>query len=303
MTLTASDTCAPGQDLSPQPRTRILVGRLLAALLLAVVLGAAAFRSTGGRWLMVTSSSMGAAAPVGTLLLTRPISAGQVRVGDIIAFHPPSGPGRSFSHRVIGIGPDGGLQTKGDLNGATDPWTLHDSDLTGRVVLRGWGLGWLLRALPLLIVGMGTVWLATRRRPPHRWHLPARLLGGSLLFAVAGVLLKPFVAMSVITTASTGGGTALSIVSTGLLPVRVRASGGDHVDLMSGHLGAITARSPHPGAAYQLSVGPHMPLLWWLAVGLICVIPLGLGLILTPGPTTDELPSQPADPRRLASTS
>ena len=302
--MTASDSRPAGQDLSPQPRAKVLVGRLFAVLLLAVVLGAAAFRVTGGRWLMVTTSSMGAAAPVGTLLLTRPVSAGEVRVGDIIAFHPPSGPGRSFSHRVIAVGPDGGLQTKGDLNGVADPWTLHGGDLTGRVVLRGWGLGWLVRALPLLIVGMGTVWLATRRRPPHWWQLPARLLGGSLLLAVAGVLLKPFVAMSVITTASAGDGTALSVVSTGLLPVRVRASGGDHVDLMNGHLGAVTARSPHPGAAYHLSVNPHMSLLWWLGVGLICMVPLLLGLILTPRPTTtDELPSHPADLRRLASTS
>lgn len=302
--LEVSDARPADRDLTPQSRTRVLVGRVLAVLLLALVLGAAVFRSTGGRWLMVTSPSMGAAAPVGTLVLTRPVSLGEVQVGDIIAFHPPSEPRASFTHRVIGIEPGGGLRTRGDLNGATDPWTLHDRDLTGRVVLRGWGLGWLLRALPLLIVGMGTGWLATRRRPPHWWQFPARLLGGSLLFAVAAILLKPFVAMSVVTTVSTDGETALSVVSTGLLPVRVRASGGDHVDLLTGHLGAVTARSPHPGAAYHLSVGPHMPLLWWLVVGLICLLPLLLGLLLTPRPTTaDELPAEPADPRRLASTS
>ncbi len=302
--LETPDTRPTDRDLTPQPRTRVLVGRVLAALLLASVLGAAVFRSTGGRWLMVTSPSMGAAAPVGTLLLTRPVSAGAVRVGDVIAFNPPSEPRASFTHRVIGVEPGGGLRTRGDLNGATDPWTLHDRDLTGRVVLRGWGLGWLLRALPLLIVGMGTGWLATRRRPPHWWQLPARLLGGSLLFAVAAILLKPFVAMSVVTTVSTGGETALSVVSTGLLPVRVRASGGDHVDLLTGQLGAVTARSSHPGAAYHLIVGPHMSLLWWLVVGLICLVPLLLGLLLTPRPAaTEGLPSQPAEPHQRASTS
>ena len=75
--------------------------------------------------MMVTSPSMGAAAPVGTLLLTRPVTAGQVRVGDIIAFHPAIEPRVSFTHRVVEVDPAGGLHTRGDLNGATDPWTLH----------------------------------------------------------------------------------------------------------------------------------------------------------------------------------
>jgi len=69
--------------------------------------------------MMVTTPSMGPAAPVGTLILTRPVRIGDTRVGDIIAFHPPTEPRETFTHRVVTVDPDGGLRTRGDINGAT----------------------------------------------------------------------------------------------------------------------------------------------------------------------------------------
>lgn len=279
----AADSEGP-TEVGPSPRRARsrLAGAVLLFPVLALLVAATCFRAGGGRWLMVSSPSMGVAAPVGTLLLTRPVHAEQVQLGDIVSFHPPTEPRVSFSHRVVAVDAEGGLHTRGDLNGTTDPWTLHTADLTGRVVLRAWGVGWLLRALPLLVIGMLTVWLVTVRREPASWQRPARLLGGSLLVAVCAALLRPFIAVQVVTSVTIGRGAQLSVVSTGVLPLRARVTGGTHTDLRNGHLGTLSVHADHPDSGYHVLVSPHMPLLWWVVIGLVCAVPLLLALLPTP---------------------
>ncbi|RFA13148.1 hypothetical protein B7R22_14210 [Subtercola boreus] len=98
---------------------------IAAAILLAVLLLAAlVFFITGGRWFVVQTPSMGETAPVGTLILTTPTN-GQVAVGDIITFRPPTSPGEVYTHGIIAISADGAISTRGDINGATDPWQLR----------------------------------------------------------------------------------------------------------------------------------------------------------------------------------
>ncbi|WP_367379197.1 S26 family signal peptidase [Subtercola boreus] len=112
----------PNQPPLPRP-VRVLL--IAAAILLAVLLLAAlVFFITGGRWFVVQTPSMGETAPVGTLILTTPTN-GQVAVGDIITFRPPTSPGEVYTHGIIAISADGAISTRGDINGATDPWQLR----------------------------------------------------------------------------------------------------------------------------------------------------------------------------------
>lgn len=118
----------------PPPRRR-LGPRVLAGVLgLLVLAGLAAavlwHTALGGRWQVVATPSMGTAAPVGTLVLTVP--ADRVAVGDIVTYHPPvANHPNSVTHRVISVEPDGGFRTRGDINGAVDPWTVRPSNLVG----------------------------------------------------------------------------------------------------------------------------------------------------------------------------
>ena len=100
-------------------------------LTVAVVAVALGFQASGGRWFIVETPSMGQAAPVGTFVLTQPVAVGDLAVGDIVSFHPPTAPGEVYTHRIVST--DGGLvTTQGDINSVSDPWTLSDGDLIGR---------------------------------------------------------------------------------------------------------------------------------------------------------------------------
>ncbi|MBN9620796.1 MAG: S26 family signal peptidase, partial [Actinobacteria bacterium] len=158
------------------PRRRWL--RVAVAVVGLAVTGLLAFavvwRVQGGRWERVETPSMGTVAPVGTLLWVEPVHVDQLRVGDFVTFHPPGQPGVTYSHRVYRIYPDHTVQTKGVIP-APDPWRLTAADLVGRVTMRWWGMGWLVQAVPILVVGgllVGAVlsWLHWSGRP--HWRLP-----------------------------------------------------------------------------------------------------------------------------------
>jgi len=274
---------------TPHARTLLLISALV---LLVLVVGAGAFRATGGRWMMVTTPSMGPAAPVGTLILTRPVGIRDTRVGDIIAFHPPTEPRETFTHRVVTVEPDGGLRTRGDINGATDPWVVHSTDLIGEVAFRGWGLGWLVKALPVLLLGYLTLWGYTHWYSKPWRRAPARMFGGSLLWSLTAVLLKPFVGMTVVASTVVTGVAQVTVVSTGLLPIRVQAEDGGYVDLANGQLGTVTTSALDGGGAYQLAPSLHLPLTWLLVLGLVCASPL-LWCLIVGMPDVD--PDSPVD--------
>lgn len=192
------------------------IGVALGALLVLIV-SVAAFYLTGGRWLGVRTPSMGQAAPVGTLVLTRPASISDLQIGDVITYHPPPEADATYTHRIVAVGPDG-VRTRGDINGTVDPWTVSQGDLVGTVVWRLWGLGWVARALPVLLLGGVVLWALSRWLLPLWLRSPARLVGGALLMLVLAALLHPFAAATQLTTTSTNGATDVSMVSPGSCP-------------------------------------------------------------------------------------
>lgn len=271
---------------------RALTGVLL-AIIAVVVVAATAFHATGGRWFVVETPSMGTAAPVGTLVLTVPAAATDLRVGDVVTFHPPTAAAETYTHRIVAIH-HGRITTRGDANGAVDPWRLRATDVVGVVRTILPGVGWLVRALPLLIVGLVALWLVTSRVRRPTYRSAARVLGVSVLLSGVAFVLRPFVGTTVLQTATVSGGTEATVVSTGMLPVRVAAPTGAHVDLVAGQVGHLTLPThvlATQHAAYHLTTALHLPPWGWVLAVALCAVPLLWTLVV-------GLPGDEAGPRR-----
>lgn len=120
---------APPRSRAWRVTTRIL-GGLVLLLVTAFVLGLAAItigpRLFAYQALVVRSGSMAPTIPTGSIVFYRPVAAADVKQGDIIVFTEP-GTNTKVTHRVysIGTGPNGRyFTTKGDANGAPDPWHI-----------------------------------------------------------------------------------------------------------------------------------------------------------------------------------
>lgn len=276
---------------------------IVAAVLVALSAGAFWYL-TGGRGQIVATPSMGRAAPVGTLVLTRP--ADDIRVGDVITYRPPNPlVHHTTTHRVIAVdaqaagGPT--YKARGDINGADDPWTLRHDDLVGRAVALGWGLGWLLRAIPPLLAGVLLIWWVTRRWATPFWRVPTRVFGLSLL--VSGVIawLKPFVGAITMNTTADAAGSHITLVSTGLLPIRVTAATGGQVDLVDGQTGVLTTALPDGAKGAVLTSGVHMPWWLWVVMTLVWLTPMFGGLLTAlRHPPPDDRGGPPAGRSRHA---
>jgi hypothetical protein len=162
--------------------------------------------------------------------------------------HPPNSPGQRYAHRITAIEADGALRTKGDLNATADPRRLQPGDLSGRVVARLWGIGWLLRALPLLLLGSLVLWRLCRHLVRAREQLPAIALGASLLVAISLLWLRPLVRASVLGLTSDESGAHGSVVGTGLMPIKVHAVAGSSTNLRPGQLGIVRTTQPVTGS-------------------------------------------------------
>ena len=286
----------PLPEPAPRCRRRLtawLLAVVGAALLGVLLTGAGVLHAKGWRAFDITTASMGVAAPVGTLVITKPVSVGQLEVGDMVTYRVP-GPERVFTHRVIEITGDGTFRTQGDLNGAPDPWTLHGRDLVGQVTLRIWAGGYLLRALPILSIGWLLVWLLGRAIRRIEWRTPTRILGNTLVVCVAAWIVRPLLGVTAVSySPDTGTGTRATVVSTGILPIRVAALHGTHTDLQAGQLGTVRSTAVNALGVHQFDPSPHFGPWWWVAVVLACLTPLLWCLVV--GLPASE-PSEPPEP-------
>lgn len=267
-----------------------LAGAATALAVAGLLAFAVVWRIEGGRWERVDTPSMGTVAPVGTLLWVEPVAFDQLRVGDFITFHPPGRAGETYSHRVYRIDPDHTIETKGVIP-SPDPWRLSAGDVVGRVAMRWWGMGWLVRAAPVLIVGgliAGAVLSWLRWSGRARWRLPAAIVLGSLVLTVAITWYRPFVnAQQISFAARPGGGADATYVGTGLLPIRLQAHEGPYVDLRAGQVGTVHVSQADPQHKLRVTLGPAVPFWFWVALVLACFLPalwsLVVGLRPVPG--------------------
>jgi signal peptidase I len=248
-------------------------------LMIAVVAAIMLFQLSGHRYFIVQTPSMGRTAPVGTLVLDTPTAVAKLAVGDIISFHPPTSPKQVYTHRIVAIGADGGITTRGDINGVDDPWVVTQADLIGEVTTILPHVGWIIRAIPLLLVGSVFVWFATRllRSPTRRAAF--RISGLSFVVAATVAILHPFVKVILLTAVADHKGAHATIVSTGMLPVRVKAVDGSSVDLVSGEVGHITARAAAQ-ANYQIGTTLNLPVWGWIIFFAVCSLPLLWTLVM-----------------------
>lgn len=269
----------PGNSLQRAPGAlrralhRVLEHRLLPVLIgiaIPLVLAVAVLSAFGIRLFVVGSPSMGAAAPVGTLVVDAPVRLGDVRVGDVVTYRPPPG-GRPITHRVVSIRA-AGLTTRGDVNGAADPWRLTQPELIGRAVLIIPGAGWPIRALPILLIGSAVVWGGTALIPTSVLRGGLRVTGAAALASLTLTPLHPLANVEVLATQPTARGVSVAVVSTGLLPVQVGPAGAQAV-LSTGEVAHLVLNASSTGMLH-LPSQLHLPPLGWVALLLICLLPM-----------------------------
>jgi signal peptidase I len=271
---------------------KTFAGAIAVTALFVVCLSALAWRLDGGRWFVVRTPSMGQAAPVGTLLLTKPTTVVAVRVGDIITFRAPTS-GVVYTHRVVSKTPTG-LQTRGDINAVADPWVVTDANLVGRVAHRWWGCGWILRGLPLILLGLAVLWVVTAFVGPT-WRSPLRVVGAALSVAGVATYLHPWVGLERLTMTTTDQGPVIRAVSVGVLPVSASPAGGPSTGrLVNGHVADIQLTHADANGSYNVAAHLDLPWTWWVAIALGCLVPLlwtlivGLEPVAVPDDRSDD---------------
>lgn len=289
---TSSGTAAPRRPRRPA-RASVVVARVAAVvtgLVVVTVLAAALWwRADGGRWFVVTTPSMGTTMPVGTLVLTTPVEADGVRVGEVVTYRAPQS-GTVYTHRVVErvAGGDGAVRllTRGDVNAAPDPGSIGQADLVGRAAWHAPVLGWVLRAVPVLTAGGAATWLLGLVVPRRR-RRGVHLLGASATLAVTNALLHPWVGLEKLAQRDPGagrGGVLLDVISVGLLPVRAeQVGGGATARLRDGELVTMHLAERRDGAYTITGV---LDLAWWgwaLLVA-VCLVPLVVSLLAGPEP-------------------
>jgi signal peptidase len=197
---------------------------LLGGLLCTVAEGP---RLVGWHATTVMSNSMAPALRAGDIVLTAPVSAGAVEVGDVVRFADPNRPQRHILHRVVAVGPDAKLSTAGDANPTVDSTAVSSTDVDGMARLRLPVLGlpviW-VRNAPAVAGGLAAVLvvalvLLRRGRRPGRGRGGLRRMMAPAVAGIAGVCLtltlgwQTSTAAFVATTANTGNSFAAGTVT------------------------------------------------------------------------------------------
>lgn len=133
--------------------------------------------STDMPMVAVESNSMIPTFYKGDILILQGVPASELDIGDVIVFMPP-GKATPVVHRVIGLNPDGTVQTKGDANSGQLPFekSISATQIHGRSIATIPYLGWIKIGATevifnnplLLIVGVASlivIYSLIKRRP------------------------------------------------------------------------------------------------------------------------------------------
>lgn len=249
--------------------------------MLAVTVVLVGWRVAGGSWVRVQTASMGTVAPVGTLLWIEPVPADSLRPGDLVTFRPPGAGDQTYSHEIRTVHPDGTFTTQGRIT-APDPWRISADDVVGRAVLRMPGVGWLVLAAPVLVLGGLVVFLGARRLRDRELRLPVAVVGSAAVLVAALLVHQPLTRAERISFVPDGNGARATYVSTGLLPVELSAPGADPVVLADGEVGSVISRqgtAVPTGEQFTVTVRPAVPTSWWAVLTACCFLPALTGAL------------------------
>ena len=271
--------------------------KITAAASLVLLAGAlVALFGAGFHFYIVQTPSMGTTAPVGTLVAVH--AKDSYAVGDVISY---ARNGRTYTHRIVAASA-AGFTTQGDINGTADALPVRAAEIVGAVTFYGRHLGFLVEALPWLVIGGVAVYILSRRPwvgRALRW--PFRLVGWSLVASLAALWIRPWVNMTMTGYVAQADGVRMHLVNTGILPLKamgtVLASGQD----------AVVTQSAEDSVGHY-SVTPHLALSFWhfALLLMICLTPLLAALIIRgdqPSTVSDAAAAPtrlPARVRRLA---
>lgn len=97
-------------------------GSILAMTAATLALGAsvafAALRLGGLSTFLITGGSMEPAIPVGSMVFVQPVAPDALRAQDVVTYTLD---GRTRTHRIVEVNPDGSFTTRGDANQVNDP--------------------------------------------------------------------------------------------------------------------------------------------------------------------------------------
>ena len=142
------------------------IARVAAAVALLALLAVAALMLLppllGFERYVIEGGSMGSALPRGSIAYEEVVPAARIGVGDVITYRPPGRRG-FVTHRVAWIGRDRHgvrlYRTRGDENGAPDPWTFtlparEQARVVFHVPLAGYAVAALsVRAVRTAVIG------------------------------------------------------------------------------------------------------------------------------------------------------
>ena len=263
----------------PVGRSRRVLRASAAGLLFALALSWAGWLLSGGALFTVGSPSMGEVAPVGSLVLTRPLApTTPLRVGQLVVYRP-RGPGSTpYVHRIVHVFPGGRFDTKGDLNPIPDPWTGDRAEIAGVPVAIVPGVGWLYRLSAWLGIGAALL-LALDLTLPRQVREWTAALGPAILILPPLLRDRPLTGAFVYGYGQHGREAAARIVNTGVLPVRFSARGGHGVIASPGQERLVRGIAPGRHQPFHLAVVAALPWWGWAAVALVCLLPLAVSLL------------------------
>jgi hypothetical protein len=212
---------------------------------------------------------------VGSLVADKPLR-GVVHVGEVITFHPPGDSAVTYTHEISRVLGNGMMETRGVGNPGHDPWLITRSDIVGEEVFTLWGIGWLLKALPFLAVGV-VAWMMVRP-----WiGRPAQRAWDRSWITVLTVLplwaWHPLVRATVLSTANDPSHrhwARSTVVNSGILPVSLRAPNGGVVShVVSAHTAQVAGPLDRHGLL-MLHEGVSLSWWGWTIVAVVVVSPL-----------------------------
>jgi signal peptidase I len=258
------------------------IGALTALLAVSVALSALAvfgWSLSGGRLLSMSTPSMCPTVCVGSLVAVRPLE-GAVHPGELVTFRPP-GQSATFTHRVVKVEDNGSFTTKGDAEASPDPWVVPPSDVIGRVSFTLAGVGWWLRALPMVAAGT-LVLLFARRAYRLRNRRTFERTFGVLIVAVPLIVLRPLIRGDLIENVADPhhrGWFKGLFVNTGLLPAQLTVTGGHRVPVLPPSRLTWLYGPKTTSSVFGVRQWAALPTWAWVVVGALVLSPI-VGFLL-----------------------